>query len=79
MSGKQSKKTRQLYRREFRAEAKELAKDQIGEFLGGRIVRVKPKYLPTWIWLKMAKMVLSEDFFEKTYRMSTRVRSRSLT
>jgi hypothetical protein len=50
MNEKQAKKIRQLFRKEFRSKADDLAQQQISA------IKPKPKYFPMWIWLRLLKI-----------------------
>jgi len=47
MGQKQSKKIRQLFRRDYAKTAEELAKSQVN------MIKPKPKWFPMWLWLKL--------------------------
>lgn len=59
MNGKQSKKIRQLYMRDVRkmveAELRVLNK----------IVRPRPKRMPTWLWLLLMRVFFHESYIKK--------------
>jgi hypothetical protein len=47
MNGKQAKKIRQMFRREYHNQAEEIANDHMNCF------RPKPKWIPLFIWVKL--------------------------
>jgi len=52
MSGKQSKKIRQMFRRTVKDRAEEMGK------MIGNAMKPKPKYIPWRIWLWLVKLVI---------------------
>lgn len=59
MSSKQSKKIRQMFRREIKGTVQQLTKDA---FETGDLFNQKPKYLPKFIWEKLQALVVNNNF-----------------
>jgi hypothetical protein len=47
MNEKQSKKIRQLFRKNYRMTAEELAKNQVN------MIKPKPSFFPMWLWVRL--------------------------
>jgi hypothetical protein len=47
MNAKQSKKLRQLFRREYKQDAYKLADQHM------RFLKPRPRYFPLWLWIKL--------------------------
>ena len=53
MSQRKAKKLRQLYNREIKKQAGEAVANHFRDF-----IKPKPKYIPTFLWLKLIKNIL---------------------
>ena len=59
MGQKQDKKVRQMFRREIRDHIKELNEQH---FKDGPVFKLKPKYVPQWLWDKLVYNLMDEGF-----------------
>lgn len=68
MSGKQQKKLRQLFNKTMRSEVREKVKSLYSDLFGECVpVKKKPKYIPNFLWRKLVKLVVNQDFINKYY------------
>lgn len=56
MSGRQDKKLRQLYRRDFRQEVVKEAQEYAAHFK--KRIRQKPWYIPRPLWVRIVRLVI---------------------
>ena len=59
MGQKQTKKIRQLFRREIRDTVQKMASES---FETGDLFNIKPKWCPLWLWEKLQAMVVNKNF-----------------
>lgn len=63
MSQRQARKIRQLFFREAREKAREIGED----FYTGKVFKVKPRYFPKWLWRWMARQLVQDAVYRRTY------------